>query len=53
MQLKCNNCNSVFPREEGAHEAELAFLRGEELGDFVCPNCGSGDHMIEEIWQQS
>lgn len=50
MELECKNCGHVFSREEGAEEAELAFRRGEELGDFVCPNCGSGDHMVEEVW---
>ena len=50
MFLKCENCGCEFSREEGVHEAELAFYRGEELGDFVCPECGAGDHMIEEVW---
>lgn len=50
MQLRCKNCGHVFSRSDGAYEAELAFMRGEELGDFVCPDCGSGDGMIEEIW---
>lgn len=50
MHLKCKNCGHEFSREEGVNEAELAYRRGEELGDFVCPECGSGDRMIEEVW---
>ena len=50
MHLKCKNCGEEFSIEDGAQEAELAYRRGEDLGDFVCPHCGSGDKMIEEVW---
>lgn len=50
MYLRCKHCGSEFSREEGCREAELAFLRGEDHGDFICPDCGSGDNMIEEVW---
>lgn len=50
MHLKCEICGYEFSRIEGATEAELALRRGEFGGDFVCPNCGSGDNAITEVW---
>lgn len=51
MNLRCKHCGCEFSREDGAREADLAYRRGEDFGDFVCPNCGSGDGMIEEVWK--
>lgn len=51
MELVCKHCGNTFSRQEGLSEAELAWRRGEELGDYVCPVCGSGDRMVEEIWE--
>lgn len=50
MHLRCKHCGCEFSREDGQHEAELALKRGEMLGDFICPFCGAGDAMIEEVW---
>ena len=49
--MRCKNCENTFTRADGITEAELAHRRGEELGDYVCPFCGSGDGMIEEVWE--
>lgn len=47
--LECSICGAVFEREVGIHEAELAWYNGEELGDYVCPECHADDSAIEEV----